>query len=126
MRLVRLPGIHHDANAHLVIGKEESWLIDAGTSWYQLLQVERMKSKIEQKNTVNKIFLSSRRFPYSGGAKFISEQFDDCSILVGDAAIPALSRGDFFQLGQTALIQTCLQLIVNLLLMVIITTLMMN
>ena len=96
MRLVRLPGIHHDANAHLVIGKEESWLIDVGTSWYQLLQVERMKSKIEQKNTVNKIFLSSRRFPYSGGAKFISEQFGDCSILVGDAAIPALSRGDFF------------------------------
>ena len=38
----------HDANAHLVIGKDESWLIDVGTSWYQLLQVERMKSKIEQ------------------------------------------------------------------------------
>ena len=42
MRIVRLPGIHHDANAVLLIGSEEAILIDSGTAWYQLLQQERI------------------------------------------------------------------------------------
>ena len=37
MRIVRLPGIHHDANAVLLMGAKEAILIDAGTAWYQLL-----------------------------------------------------------------------------------------
>ena len=41
MRIVRLPGIHHDSNIVLVIGTLGCIIIDAGTSWYQSLQVER-------------------------------------------------------------------------------------
>ena len=42
MRMTRLPGIHHDANCVVVQGEASVVLIDAGTSWYQALQVERI------------------------------------------------------------------------------------
>ena len=46
MRIVRLPGIHHDANAVLLMGAKEAILIDAGTAWYQLLQQERIVGQL--------------------------------------------------------------------------------
>ena len=39
MRVLRLPAIHHDANLVVVGGSIGTILIDAGTSWYQGLQV---------------------------------------------------------------------------------------
>ena len=33
MRIVRLPGIHHDANAVLLMDSKEAILIDSGTAW---------------------------------------------------------------------------------------------
>ena len=47
MRIVRLPGIHHDSNVVLVIGTVGSIIIDAGTSWYQALQLERIQGILE-------------------------------------------------------------------------------
>ena len=42
MRIVRLPGIHHDSNVILAIGTLGNIMIDSGTSWYQSLQLERV------------------------------------------------------------------------------------
>ena len=47
MRVVRLPAIHHDANLVVIDGSVGNLLIDAGTSWYQGLQVERVKGLLE-------------------------------------------------------------------------------
>ena len=96
MRIIRLPGIHHDANASLVVGKEEAILIDAGTSWYQMLQVERIKGHIEEGPPLSHILLSNRRFPFSGGAQAISEAFDEAEIHIGEDGVSALETGDFF------------------------------
>ena len=96
MRIIRLPGIHHDANASLVVGKEEAILIDAGTSWYQMLQVERIKGHIEEGPPLSNILLSNRRFPFSGGAQAISEAFDGAAIHIGEDGVSALETGDFF------------------------------
>jgi glyoxylase-like metal-dependent hydrolase (beta-lactamase superfamily II) len=96
MRIIRLPGIHHDANASLVVGKEEAILIDTGTSWYQMLQVERIKGHIEEGPPLSNILLSNRRFPFSGGAQAISEAFDGAAIHIGEDGVSALETGDFF------------------------------
>ncbi|MEK9698392.1 MAG: MBL fold metallo-hydrolase, partial [Candidatus Poseidoniales archaeon] len=65
MKVVRLPAIHHDANAVFISGKDKSILIDTGTAWYQSLQVERLKSHLDRK-TLDMILLSSRRYPCCG------------------------------------------------------------
>jgi glyoxylase-like metal-dependent hydrolase (beta-lactamase superfamily II) len=96
MRIIRLPGIHHDANASLVVGKEEAILIDTGTSWYQMLQVERIKGHIEDGPPLSNILLSNRRFPFSGGAKAIAEAFGEVPIHIGGDGVSALETGDFF------------------------------
>jgi len=46
MNVVRLPGIHHDGNVVLVTGSLGNLLINAGTSWYQALQVERITGQL--------------------------------------------------------------------------------
>ena len=95
MRIVRLPGIHHDSNAVVVIGSAGNLLIDAGTSWYQSLQVERINGLLNGAS-LDRILLTSRRFPCSGGAKHISEQFSDCPIHIHVDGQTSLSSGDFF------------------------------
>ena len=96
VRIIRLPGIHHDVNATLIQGESEALLIDAGTSWYQMLQIERILGHIEDGPPLTNILLSTRRFPYSGGAKAISEAFDDAQIHIGFEGVTALGTGDFF------------------------------
>lgn len=95
MKIVRLPAIHHDANAILVIGSEQAAVIDTGTAWYQALQVERLKSHLEGKK-LHHILLTSRRYPCSGAAKFIQEHFERPTILMHPEGISALETGDFF------------------------------
>ncbi len=96
MRIVRLPGIHHDANAVLLMGSKQAVLIDSGTAWYQLLQQERIVGQLGEDVTLREIILTSRRYPFSGGCAFLSEQFDHAPIMAHSSAIPSLSTGDFF------------------------------
>ena len=49
MNVVRLPGIHHDGNVVLVTGSLGNLLINAGTSWYQALQVERITGQLGER-----------------------------------------------------------------------------
>jgi glyoxylase-like metal-dependent hydrolase (beta-lactamase superfamily II) len=95
MRIVRLPGIHHDANATLLIGKESALLIDSGTAWYQLLQEERIRGQLGDTISLTKIILTSRRYPFSGGSKALSESFR-IPVFIHEAAQMSLESGDFF------------------------------
>ena len=52
MRVLRLPAIHHDANLVVLGGSIGTILIDAGTSWYQGLQVERIKGLLTVKASI--------------------------------------------------------------------------
>ena len=83
MRIIRLPGIHHDANAVIFAGSESNVLVDSGTTWYQMLQVERITGHLKQKGSESKldrILLTSRRYPFSGAAKHIAESFGNIPI----------------------------------------------
>ena len=95
MKVVRLPGIHHDGNVVIVSGSLGHVLIDAGTSWYQSLQVERIKGQLNE-HPLDRILLTSRRFPVSGGALHLSEQFNDAPIHMHPDGQAALENGDFF------------------------------
>ena len=96
MRIVRLPGIHHDANAVLLMDSEEAILIDSGTAWYQLLQQERIVGQLGEDLNLREIVLTSRRYPFSGGSASISERFENVPIKAHASAISSLTSGDFF------------------------------
>ena len=96
VRIIRLPGIHHDANAVIMAGSEDSLLIDTGSSWYQMLQVERIAGHTEGVNPLSRILLTSRRFPFSGGAKHVSLSNGDIPIYVHKDAVSSMQTGDFF------------------------------
>ena len=95
MKVVRLPGIHHDGNVVLVSGSLGHLLINAGTSWYQALQVERITGQLGEEK-LDRILLTSRRFPVSGGAAHVSKAFDDVPVHIPSAGQAALETGDFF------------------------------
>ena len=100
VRIVRLPGIHHDANAVIFSGSESNILVDSGTTWYQMLQVERITGHLNSNpkvpQSLDKILLSSRRFPFAGGAKHISEANGNIPIYIHTDAISVLETGDFY------------------------------
>ena len=95
MRIVRLPGIHHDSNLVLALGALGNILIDSGTSWYQTLQVERIKGLIGEQS-LDRILLTSRRYPCTGGAAHIAGEFDSCTIHIHPDGQSSLAKGDFF------------------------------
>ena len=95
MKVVRFPGIHHDGNVVLVSGSLGHVLINAGTSWYQALQVERVTGQLEGQR-LDRIFLTSRRFPVSGGAAHLSKAFDGVPVHIHGDGQAALETGDFF------------------------------
>ena len=95
MRIVRLPGIHHDANATLLIGEETALLVDSGTAWYQLLQEERVRGQLGDEISLSRIILTSRRYPFSGGSKALSESFS-IPVFIHESAQMSLESGDFF------------------------------
>ena len=95
MRIIRLPGIHHDANAVIFSGSETNILVDAGTTWYQMLQVERITGHLKEQK-LDRILLTSRRYPFAGAAKHISESFDNIPIHIHNDAISVLETGDFY------------------------------
>lgn len=96
MRIIRLPGIHHDANAVIISGSESSLLVDAGTTWYQMLQVERIAGHLENAKPLERILLTSRRYPFAGAAKHISESLGNIPIHIHSDAISVLETGDFY------------------------------
>ena len=63
MRIVRLPGIHHDSNVIIAIGTLGQIIIDSGTSWYQSLQLERVIGILEEaelnQKSIDRILLLS-------------------------------------------------------------------
>ncbi|MCH1462187.1 MAG: MBL fold metallo-hydrolase [Candidatus Poseidonia sp.] len=95
MKVIRLPAIHHDGNAVLVSGELGHILVDAGTSWYQSLQVERIRGQIND-DSIDRIMLTSRRFPVSGGALHIAQAFGGVPIHIHSDGQSALETGDFF------------------------------
>ena len=95
MKVVRLPGIHHDGNVILVSGSLGHLLINAGTSWYQALQVERITGQLG-KEPLDRILLTSRRFPVSGGAAHVAEAFGGVPVHIHADGQAALETGDFF------------------------------
>ena len=96
MRMTRLPGIHHDANCVVVQGEASVVLIDAGTSWYQALQVERILGLLDEGVHPEHLLLTSRRYPFSGAAAHFVEQWPGLSVHVGQGGVAALDTGDFF------------------------------
>jgi glyoxylase-like metal-dependent hydrolase (beta-lactamase superfamily II) len=96
MRMTRLPGIHHDANCIVVIGEGSSLVIDAGTSWYQQLQVERIIGVLGEDTSPEHLLLTSRRFPFSGGAAHMVDHWPNLLPWVGSEGVAALETGDFF------------------------------
>jgi len=96
VRIIRLPGIHHDANAVIFSGSDSSILIDAGTTWYQMLQVERISGHLGEGKNLERILLTSRRYPFSGGAKHISETYGGIPIGIHADAISVMETGDFY------------------------------
>jgi len=95
VKVTRLPGIHHDGNVVLVSGKAGHVLIDAGTSWYQALQVERVEGLLNGAR-LDRILLTSRRFPVSGGAAHLAEAFDGAPVHIHPEGQASLETGDFF------------------------------
>jgi len=95
MRITRLPAIHHDSNVVVVKGSTSNILIDAGTSWYQMLQVERITGVLGDEK-LDRILLTSRLYPFAGGAKYISESFDNAPVHIHEEGQAALQTGDFF------------------------------
>ena len=96
MRIIRLPGIHHDANAVIFSGRESNVLVDAGTTWYQMLQTERIAGHIEGIVELERILLTSRRFPFSGAAKHIADLRNGIPIHIHREGVSAMQTGDFF------------------------------
>ena len=96
MRIIRLPGIHHDANAVIFAGSNSAALVDSGTTWYQMLQTERIAGHIEGIVELERILLTSRRFPFSGAAKHIADLRNGIPIHIHREGISAMQTGDFF------------------------------
>ena len=96
MRMTRLPGIHHDANCVVVQGEASVVLIDAGTSWYQALQVERILGLLDEAVQPEHLLLTSRRYPFSGAAAHFAGRWPGLRVHVGEAGVAALETGDFF------------------------------
>jgi len=107
MRMTRLPGIHHDANCVVVQGEASVLLIDAGTSWYQALQIERILGLLSDDVRPEHLLLTSRRYPFSGAAAHFVEQWPDLRVHVGEAGVSALETGTSSPHGPTATIPTC-------------------
>ena len=93
--MTRLPGIHHDANCVVVQGEASVLLIDAGTSWYQALQIERILGLLSDDLHPEHLLLTSRRYPFSGAAAHFVEQWPALRVHVGEAGVSALEANGF-------------------------------
>jgi len=95
MRVVRLPGIHHDASCILVSGKEETVVVDPGTSWYQANVIERIEAKLVEQPAISRVLLTHRHYDTAGATKHLSEHWSTSSHIHSDG-VNALRGGDLF------------------------------
>ena len=95
LRLIRLPGIHHDSTCILLLGSTSSAIIDPGTSWYQVNVEARIAPHLEGRAAVEHILLTHRHFDSAGAALHLSV-IHGADIRVHMAATNALSSGDPF------------------------------
>ena len=95
MKVMRLPGIHHDSSCVIVSGSERTVLIDAGTSWYQANVEERIRPHLEGRPDVAQILLSHRHSDTAAGAVHLASAFD-ATIHASEKAVNALAGGDLF------------------------------
>ena len=96
VRIIRLPGIHHDANAVIFSGSDAAILVDSGTTWYQALQIERIAGHLGEAESLERILLTSRRYPFSGAANHISQAHGTIPIHIHSDAISVMETGDFY------------------------------
>ena len=95
MRVVRLPGIHHDASCILVSGADETVVVDPGTSWYQANVLERIEAKLVDQPAISKILLTHRHYDTTGATKHLAEHWDVTGHIHSEG-INALRGGDLF------------------------------
>tara|TARA_A100001037_G_scaffold98080_1_gene89546 strand:+ start:1533 stop:2279 length:747 start_codon:yes stop_codon:yes gene_type:complete len=95
MRLERLPGIHHDSACIVLSGTKSSFIVDAGTSWYQTNLVERLKPHLEGRPSVEAILLTHRHYDTCGAAPHLAECFD-ADIRIHEDAVAPIAGGDLF------------------------------
>ena len=95
MRLVRLPGIHHDSACVVVSGTESTCIIDPGTNWHQVNLIERLKTHLEGRSSVDLILLTHRHYDSCGAAPHLAEVFD-ADIRIHEDAVAALAGADMF------------------------------
>jgi glyoxylase-like metal-dependent hydrolase (beta-lactamase superfamily II) len=79
----------------VVKGSASNILIDVGTSWYQMLQVERIIGVLGDEK-LDRILLTSRLYPFAGGSKYVSQYFDNAPVHIHEEGQAALQTGDFF------------------------------
>ena len=95
MRVIRLPGVHHDSNSVLICDSGEGTLIDCGTSWYQILIEERIRGQLPKNTEVSSILLTSRRFNHCGASSYLSSAFN-AEIYIHKSAVNSLAGADHF------------------------------
>ena len=95
MRVIRLPGIHHDSNSVLICDSGDAVLIDCGTSWYQLLIEERIRGQLPKNTEISSLLLTSRRFNHCGASSYLSSAFN-AEVFIHKSAVNCLSGGDHF------------------------------
>jgi glyoxylase-like metal-dependent hydrolase (beta-lactamase superfamily II) len=95
MRVVRLPGIHHDASCVVISGDDATFVVDPGTSWYQSNVLERIETNVSDQPDIAGILLTHRHYDSAGGACFLSEHLG-VPVHAHELAVPALSGGDLF------------------------------
>ena len=95
MRVVRLPGIHHDASCTLLSAGDETLVVDPGTTWYQANVLERVEANLPDESKVKGILLTHRHYDTAGGAASLSEHWQ-VPVYAQLDAVQSLRGGDLF------------------------------
>lgn len=95
MRVVRLPGIHHDASCVIISTENESVVVDPGTSWYQANVIERVESKLDDGVVISKILLTHRHYDTAGAAAHLADHWG-ATVHIHSEGAGAISGGDMF------------------------------
>ena len=95
VRVIRLPGIHHDSVCTLICGDSATVIVDTGTTWYQLNIEERIKANLEKNDAapVTAVILTHRHYDTAAAAHHLSKSFDAPIMAHPDANVP-LSAND--------------------------------
>ena len=95
VRVVRLPGIHHDSVCTIVHGSEGTVLVDTGTCWYQANLEERIRAQLSAMGSsgLDAIVVTHRHFDSAGAAAYLSAALD-APVMAHDEALSSMSSND--------------------------------